>query len=116
MTTQPSSQRRRAENEVVFKEYNEQLQQQIASLLPTENKASFPIGFLCECSDEACRARIELTAYEFERLRADSNRRFMVKPGHDQADIEQVLEAHPDFVVVEKYFVPPTTNGVLNRT
>ena len=109
------SERRRAENEVVFREHNERIYRQVDHLLPHGNKQTFPVGFLCECSNEACRVPIELPLGEFERYNVH-RQRFLVAPEHQQGDIERVIERHKTFYLVEKYEEPPTTNGKLNRT
>lgn len=56
---------------------------------------------LCECGAAACSAPVHLTPDEYEAVRADS-RRFAVVPGHEMAHVEQVVEEHPKFAVVEK--------------
>ncbi|MBW4061751.1 hypothetical protein HJC99_04255 [Candidatus Saccharibacteria bacterium] len=109
------SELRRAENEVIFKEYNEALLDRVNAILPEANKPSYEIAFICECSEETCQDRIELSVEQFKRL-TNHPRRFILKHHHEQEDIEQIVELLPQFEVVEKFELPPSTDGVLNRT
>ena len=109
------SERRRAENQVVFREHNERTKRQVEHILPTENRPLLTVGFTCECSDEACAERIPLTVIQFKRL-VKGAWRFVIRPGHEQSDIERVVESGGNFVVVEKFEDPPATNGLLKRT
>lgn len=58
-------------------------------------------AFRCECADTDCNRMIELTSTEYERIRANP-RRFVVLPGHEQPEIEEVVETAEGYVVVEK--------------
>ena len=62
--------------------------------------ATFP-SVVCECCDESCDETSALTLEEYERVRADANR-FAVLPGHEVAEVEQVVEATDRYVVVAK--------------
>lgn len=58
--------------------------------------------FVCECADIGCVERIELTLERYEAVRRDP-RQFIVKPGHELADEERVVERHDDdYLIVEK--------------
>jgi len=64
-----------------------------------------PLGdWICECADQSCSERLELTQAEYERVRSDP-RRFAVAPdpAHLYADIERVVEQNERYWVVEKY-------------
>ena len=56
--------------------------------------------FVCECSDPECADALETTPAEYERVRADGAR-FVVAPGHQQAEVEWVVEDRSRFLVVE---------------
>lgn len=58
-------------------------------------------GFRCECWDPGCGVRIQLSGPEWRKVRSRSNR-FAVAPGHANADIEWVVEEHPEFWIVDK--------------
>ena len=80
-----------------------------------ENQKSFLIGFICECSNENCHEVINLPVDEIERFRVN-DRRFILKHGHQQNDVEYIIDERDTFNIVEKYEVPPTTDGHLNHT
>jgi hypothetical protein len=63
---------------------------------------SEPIGFMCECGDVTCTSVIRLKPDEYERLRIDPAQ-FVVLPGHDMPDLEDVVEHHNDYFVVKKH-------------
>ncbi len=88
-----SAEERLAHNQTLFREVNERIQDLGNPAGATE--------FLCECSDQVCIAPIELTFGEYERVRSDSTW-FLVKPGHQIAEIERVVSEDERFLVVEK--------------
>jgi hypothetical protein len=55
--------------------------------------------FVCECSDQDCAEALEISAPEYERIRADESH-FVVVPGHEQPESERVVERSGRFVVV----------------
>ena len=42
---------------------------------------SFPVPFLCECSERRCFARVELTLEDYEQVRSHPQR-YLTLPGH----------------------------------
>jgi hypothetical protein len=86
---------RRARNEALFREANERIEAaaRTAPVSTTE--------FLCECSDAGCVRSIPMAITAYEEMRTSSNR-FVVAPGHEDEQIEVVVERHADYVVVEK--------------
>jgi hypothetical protein len=86
---------RKARNEALFREVNEQIRQVQRELeLPDR-----PMPFICECDDVACRTIVRLTAAEYERIRSDS-RRFLVSTGHSTEG--RIVEHCDGYVVSEK--------------
>jgi hypothetical protein len=57
--------------------------------------------YLCECGLQPCRQRVPLTREQYESVRSHA-RRFVTVPGHAIPDLETVVEAHPDYDVIEK--------------
>jgi hypothetical protein len=57
--------------------------------------------FVCECSANECLDRITLTRVQYEHVRAEGTR-FFVAPGHENVAVEEVVETHPTFLIVEK--------------
>jgi hypothetical protein len=60
-----------------------------------------PLSVVCECLDPSCVTRIEISAYDLQRLRS-SSAAFVVLPGHEAPEHEEVLERHDGFLVVVK--------------
>ena len=90
-----TSQRRFAHNEALFRSINDQV------LALEERFGSREGGFLCECADPTCSETIFLSLDQYERIHADQ-RRFLVVPGHEVAEIETVVERHANYLIVEK--------------
>ncbi len=57
--------------------------------------------FLCECARQDCNARVRVTLEEYNRVRGHGAR-FILCPGHEQPDVERVVEEHDGWVVAEK--------------
>jgi hypothetical protein len=57
--------------------------------------------YLCECAEQPCRKRVELTREQYEAVRADAQH-FLVLPGHVVPDLETVVESFADYEVIEK--------------
>jgi hypothetical protein len=75
--------------ENVFRQINE-------SLLKLDNP-----HFICECSDATCTEPIEVSAEIMRSLHNDRNL-YVVKPAHINTDLEELVEAHPEFAIVHK--------------
>lgn len=125
MKRENESERRQAENEVVFRQANQQIQKNLqkldksvvadghpTSLMLTED---IPLHFYCECSNENCRERIEITQGQYEALHKNTSQ-FVVIPGHEVAEIERIIKTEPTYLVVEKYIRPPKDATKLNKT
>ena len=85
-----------ARNQVVFRKVNENIAELSGDWDPTEMSL-----VVCECSDEACTERLEITPAEYERVRGDGAR-FIVCAGHQLPGLERVVEGSSRFLVVEK--------------
>jgi len=83
-----------ARNPLVLREVNDR----IAELADEWNETGVSL-FVCECSDLGCPEALELTAAEYERIRADESH-FVVVPGHEQPESQRVVERRARFVVV----------------
>jgi hypothetical protein len=89
-------QRRVAENESMSREANEAIEK---ALWEAEEGSS--TAFLCECADPDCDHVVHATLREYERVRAHP-RRFMVHPGHEEPEVERIVDTQNGYVVVEK--------------
>ena len=62
--------------------------------------------FVCECADPTCTEKVEAPLDEYEEVRTDAAR-FLVKHGHVDRSVEQVVSDEGEYEVVEKDVVPP---------
>jgi hypothetical protein len=88
---------RLARNETLFRSVNENIEEAAASGQPDEHV----FEFLCECSNMDCALLLPLTVAEYERVRADP-RQFVVAPGHELPEIENVVVRTDAYQVVVK--------------
>jgi len=58
-------------------------------------------SFVCECDDPQCTERVRATLAEYEAVRADGAR-FLVAPGHENNEVEEVRGHGTGFSLVEK--------------
>jgi hypothetical protein len=57
--------------------------------------------FVCECGFLGCSETVELTISEYEAVRSGFER-FLIVPGHQIEEIEDVVEHHDAYLVVAK--------------
>jgi len=88
-----------AHNQALFRSVNERIREISDGGAVPEPE---PVGFLCECADVECAQTIDLTIVEYEAIRLVPTR-FPVKPGHEWADVERVVEQTEHYYVVEKH-------------
>lgn len=88
---------RAGRNEALFREVNET----IARAEENMDSVSDSFSAFCECSREDCTTHVAILLTAYVRVRAHEHR-FIVVPGHEQPEIEQVVERQADFLVVEK--------------
>ena len=91
---------RLAGNEALFREVNERVAEVATHFIEVETSAE-QINFACECGRADCAEPIAMTLAEYEAIRAVPTR-FAVVPHHEQPEIENVVERHPTYFVVEK--------------
>ena len=65
-----------------------------------ENDALLP-GFICECSSDDCTELLQVSYQQYEAVR-ENPRRFLVLPGHQDLDVERVVDEYSNALVVEK--------------
>lgn len=88
---------RAARNEALFREVNEN----IAKLEERHGTTSTKPVYICECADAACTEQIAIDGETYSRVRAEA-RYFFVRPGHQDPQLERVVETHEEFLIVEK--------------
>ena len=88
-----------ATNEALLREVNERIHDVGSGLqvLPDDGE----LDFRCECGRPECDVYVHMLASDYQRVRAD-NDRFVVVPGHENAQIERVVERSKGYVVVDK--------------
>jgi hypothetical protein len=87
---------RLARNEATFRAFNDGIRRIEEAL----NDGRIP-DFVCECSTATCVEPIRLTLAEYDAVRADE-RQFVVRKGHEQVDVEDVVRELRDYRVVVK--------------
>jgi hypothetical protein len=95
-----SDQERRARNEAIFREVNERIEELSRRGGIDEDDSLLP-GFICECSSESCTDLLQVSYQQYEAVR-ESPRRFLVLPGHQDPDVERVVDEYANALVVEK--------------
>jgi hypothetical protein len=90
---------RTGENESLFREVNERLK---------DSKRDDPAWgslskWICECAEETCTKRIEMSPLEYEEVRSEPTH-FAVFPNeeHVSPDVERVVEKRDRYWMVEK--------------
>lgn len=111
------SDKKKVENEAVFRQKNEAIEQGLAELkeqavedksIPIPAHEDLSLYFYCECADENCKERIFLTLSDYQKLHKN-RRKFIVLPGHEVVEVEKVVNKKKQYSIVEK-FIKPTEN------
>jgi hypothetical protein len=90
---------RTGENEALFREVNERLRERKED----HSAWALPSQWVCECADQECTERIEMSLSEYEGLRSEPTH-FAVAPSeeHVSHDVERIIGKLEDYWVVEK--------------
>ena len=121
---QSLSEIRWAENEVIFRQANKGVLENVAetkAIAEEENQTTairnlddLTLLFYCECADERCRQRILIKPSEYKAIHKNRNC-FTIVNGHEIKSVEQVVRQEPEFAVIEKFKNPPESASKLNR-
>lgn len=90
-------QRRLAQNETVFRDVNERIE----GVAAKQGDDMHRYEFICECSNADCTFRVGLTLKEYEEVR-EQGTRFFVLANHAMLEVEQVIEHRDGYDIVEK--------------
>lgn len=90
--------RRFAENEALYRSVNEQIEAVSRRFGPAVDET---MRVVCECGLLDCAQQIELSVGMYERVRSDPTL-FLVVPGHENLEVEVVVEEHDGFTIVCK--------------
>jgi hypothetical protein len=85
-------------NEALLREVNVH----IANLEERVNDQGELLPLLCECAQTGCMVPIEVDHATFEAVR-ENPLRFLVVPGHEQPEVESVIERRFGYLIVEKH-------------
>jgi hypothetical protein len=103
--------RRRAENEIVFRRFNESVfsrlneldkvaqEEGVETVAIDEHK---PLLFYCECSDENCKKRIKISPDAYARIHKNRDT-FIIVSGHEVTSVEDVIDKNRAYYVVKKH-------------
>ena len=84
------------ENEKLFREVNERVAQM---------HSDFEFGpdpeWVCECGDETCFEKVVVALDEYQEVRSHDDW-FVISPGHEKLDVEQVVRERDAYLVVQK--------------
>ena len=83
-------------NQLVFREVNDRIHE-----VTERFDVAHPIQFICECSREDCTETVSLAAEEYAGVRS-SPTLFVIVPGHETFEVEQVVDVNERFMLVEK--------------
>jgi hypothetical protein len=84
-------------NEALFREVNENIERISATLEVSDER----LKIHCECGVPTCLDQLDVPVSHYERVRA-SPTLFLIRPGHQHADLEEVVEEHDGYYVVRK--------------
>jgi hypothetical protein len=83
-------------NETSSREINEWIDESAAT---ADSSGTRP--YVCECSDGACKATIDLTHVEYEEVRAHGTH-FAIARDHESPDLDVMVSERTRFTIVRK--------------
>ena len=89
-----------ARTEALFRSVNEHIAAQAEQAVVDDAQ------FICECADSGCVAKVEAALDEYAEVRTNP-RLFLIKPGHVDLEVEEVVSDEGGYEIVEKDVVPP---------
>jgi hypothetical protein len=89
--------RRAGQNEALYRLVNEQIE----GLNETFGALTGDFAIVCECGLIECHEQVTLPQRAYEQVRADPAK-FVLRPGHQLDDFEDVVETGDGYVVVRK--------------
>ena len=93
---------RQARNEALHREVNERLAEMDEQAGGGWAGPDQMFDFLCECgADDGCSGRVTMTLAEYDQVRQQDDR-FVIVPGHENSQIENVVEERDRYLVVDK--------------
>ena len=90
--------RRKAANEAVFRNVNERIKQLQHSFALAERE---PLQMICECDRLDCMERVSVGVDAYELIRSHPDR-FVVSPGHEDTQVDEVVGETSGYTIVRK--------------
>ena len=84
-----------------MREVNETIERANEKLGPAPGEEALRLNILCECGQRGCEQLIEITANEYKAVRSEPTR-FVVVRGHEQVELERVVEDRVAFAIIQK--------------
>jgi hypothetical protein len=84
-----------AKTESLFRDVNERIAESVQGFDSEEAM------LVCECADTACTERVAVALDDYEEVRSDGTQ-FVLAHGHEDADVERVVEKRQRYQVVQK--------------
>jgi hypothetical protein len=88
-----------AKNEAMYRTVNREIEY---AALQLGDKPTDELELVCECGEPGCTATLTLTIAEYDEVHSERDR-FAVAPGHENPELERVVERTDRFVVVDKF-------------
>jgi hypothetical protein len=88
-----------ARNEAMYRTVNREIEYAAQQLgdEPTDE-----LELVCECGQPDCAATVTMTIAEYDDVHRQRDR-FAVAPGHENPELEHIVEQKDDYVVVDKF-------------
>jgi len=124
VVTESIADRHKAENEAIFRGLNQRVQKRIDAVnaiaaeegeRSVEVDADTLLHFYCECADENCQSRVLVSLNVYNAIHKNK-RNFIIRPGHEVAEIEDVTKKGQEYWVVTKHEAPPESSDTLHVT
>jgi hypothetical protein len=90
-------QERAARNQALFRMVNEHIEE-VNRHLGADDEVR---EYVCECLDTSCADRLSIPHGEYQRIRRNPAQ-FVLAPGHEQPQVEEVVDRTDHWVVVRK--------------
>ncbi len=90
--------KRKALNEAVFREVNERIEMLRHPFATAEQQ---PLNIVCECDRLTCAEPVSVQIETYEKVRSDAAL-FLVRPGHEDETVEDVVDTGGDYMIVRK--------------
>lgn len=84
-------------NEAIFRAVNERIE----DLNETFAIVADTFEVVCECADAGCAVQIRIASDVYERVRSGSTL-FILAPGHETEEIEEIVDKHDTYYIVRK--------------